>query len=101
MILSALFLTVALQTPAPPSSDAIQVGIDAFKHRRFAAARDAFQRAAEADPTSAAAHFYLGYTHYKMGEPTKRLTPDKQKAKELFAKAFSLDPAFRPVWGPR
>ena len=52
-------------------------------------------------PQSAAAHFYLAYTYYKIAEPTKRLTPDKQKAKEEFARAFELDPGFKPDWGPR
>jgi hypothetical protein len=27
------------------------------------------------------------------------MNADKEKAKELFAKAFSLDPAFNPTWG--
>ena len=43
--------------------------------------------------------FYLGYTHYKLGEPSRRMNADKEKAKELFAKAFSLDPTFTPTWG--
>jgi hypothetical protein len=34
-----------------------------------------------------------------MGEPTRRMNANKEKAKELFAKAFSLDPAFSPTWG--
>ena len=50
------------------------------------------------EPQSAAAAFYLGYTYYKIAEPTRRLTPNKQKALELFDKAFELDPAFTPVW---
>ena len=50
-------------------------------------------------PQSAAATFYLGYTYYKIAEPTRRLTPGKKKAAELFAKAYELDPAFQPVWG--
>ena len=29
----------------------------------------------------------------------RRMNPDKQQAKELFAKAFSLDPTFKPTWG--
>ena len=47
----------------------------------------------------AAAAYYLGYACYKMGEPSRRLNADKEKAKELFAKAFSLDPTFTPTWG--
>jgi hypothetical protein len=47
----------------------------------------------------AAAAYYLGYTFYKIGEPSRRMNANKEKAKELFAKAFSLDPAFSPTWG--
>jgi tetratricopeptide (TPR) repeat protein len=74
-------------------------GIAAFKKRRFAAARAEFEKAAAADPQSAAAAYYLGYTWYKIGEPSRRMNASKEKAKELFAKAFSLDPAFTPTWG--
>jgi tetratricopeptide (TPR) repeat protein len=84
---------------AGPSAPFLEAGIAAFKKRRFAAAREAFERAEAADPQSAAAAYYLGYTCYKIGEPSKRMNPDKEKAKELFAKAFSLDPAFNPTWG--
>jgi len=74
-------------------------GIAAFKKRRFAAARAEFEKAAAADPQSAAAAYYLGYTWYKIGEPSRRMNPSKERAKELFAKAFSLDPTFAPTWG--
>ena len=89
-------------TAAPAVSAAtsphIAAGIAAFRKRHFAAARDEFAKAVEAEPQSAAANFYLGYAHYKLGEPKRRMNPDKEKAKELFAKAFSLDPAFTPSW---
>ncbi len=87
---------------APPSAAAdphLGAGIAAFKKRRFAAARAEFEKAEAADPQSAAAAYYLGYTFYKMGEPSKRMNANKEKAKDLFAKAFSLDPTFRPTWG--
>ena len=91
-------------TPAPtasaaPSSPALAAGLAAFRKKRFAAARAEFEKAVAADPQSAAAAFYLGYTYYKIGEPSRRMDANKQKARELFAKAFSLDPAFRPTWG--
>ena len=92
----------ATELPAPPSGAAaphLDAGIAAFKKRRFAAARAEFEKAEAADPQSAAAAYYLGYACYKMGEPSKRMNADKAKAKELFAKAFGLDPAFRPTWG--
>ena len=92
----------ATDLPAPPSGAAapyLDAGIAAFKKRRFAAARAEFEKAEAADPQSAAAAYYLGYTYYKMGEPSRRMNANKEKAKELFAKAFGLDPTFRPTWG--
>jgi tetratricopeptide (TPR) repeat protein len=122
MLLATVLLSAALapQAPAAPMPDPappgvtatelpspaleaagphLDAGIAAFKKRRFAAARAEFEQAQAADPQSAAAAFYLGYTHYKMGEPSRRMNANKEKAKELFAKAFSLDPTFRPAWG--
>ena len=84
--------------PAATAAD-LDAGIAAFKKRRFAAARAEFEKAEAADPQSAAAAYYLGYTYYKMGEPSRRMNANKEKAKELFAKAFSLDPTFTPDWG--
>jgi tetratricopeptide (TPR) repeat protein len=92
----------ATEMPAPSPTTAapyLDAGIAAFKKRRFAAARAEFDKAEAADPQSPAAAYYLGYTHYKLGEPSRRMNADKQKAKELFAKAFALDPAFQPTWG--
>ena len=82
-----------------PAAPYLDTGIAAFKKRRFAAARGEFEKAEAADPQSAAAAYYLGYTFYKIGEPSRRMNANKEKAKELFAKAFSLDPAFNPTWG--
>jgi len=92
----------AADQPASPSGAAtpyLDSGIAAFKKRRFAAARTEFEKAEAAEPQSAAAAYYLGYTHYKMGEPSRRMNANKEKAKELFARAFTLDPAFQPTWG--
>jgi len=121
MPLAALLLLAGLAQDAPPAApaavkprraaapaaaaapadapSAIAAGEAAFKKRHFKAAQADFEKALEADPQSAAAAFYLGYTHYKIGEPSRRMNADKEKAKELFAKAFTLDPAFRPDWG--
>jgi len=85
--------------PTDSASDAIQAGLAAFAKRRFAQAREAFERAVAADPQSAAAHFYLGYTIYKIAEPKKHDSPGKHEAAEHFAKAYELDPNFKPVWG--
>ncbi len=81
------------------ASDEIQAGLNAFAKRRFAQAREAFERAVAADPQSAAAHFYLGYTIYKIAEPKKHDSPGKKEAAAEFAKAYELDPNFQPVWG--
>jgi tetratricopeptide (TPR) repeat protein len=116
MLLATALLSVALAPQAPPAEPstpavraaeaspspagaALDAGIAAFKKRRFAAARAEFEKALAADPQSAAAAYYLGYAHYKLGEPSRRMNADKEKARELFAKAFSLDPTFRPTWG--
>ena len=84
---------------AGPTASYIDAGIAAFKKRHFAKAKTEFEKAEAADPQSAAAAYYLGYTYYKIGEPSKRMNANKEKAKELFARAFSLDPAFNPTWG--
>lgn len=95
----------AAAVPSAAPSAAIQADIDAglkaFIRGRFSTAREAFQKAYDANPQSAAAAFYLGYACYKVGEPSARMNADKEKAKDLFAKAYRLDPAFTPVWGSR
>jgi tetratricopeptide (TPR) repeat protein len=85
--------------PTSPVDQAISAGQTAFKKRRFRAAQADFEKALAADPQSAAAAFYLGYTCYKIGEPSRRMNDSKERARDLFAKAFSLDPGFRPDWG--
>jgi tetratricopeptide (TPR) repeat protein len=112
---AALLLVVMTPQDAPPAPkpqatapaavaaadapSAIAAGQAAFKKRRFKAAQADFEKALAADPQSAAAAFYLGYTHYKMGEPSRRMNEHKEQARELFAKAFALDPTFTPDWG--
>jgi tetratricopeptide (TPR) repeat protein len=115
-IVLATVLSPAAQAPPPPappvqSSDLapsatgpaqgfIDAGLAAFRKRRFAQAETEFTKAEDADPKSPAAAFYLGYTIYKRHEH-RRNAPEKQKALDLFSKAFSLDPGFRPVWGSK
>jgi Tfp pilus assembly protein PilF len=118
MLCSSLVLAAALttQTPdAPPADNAVRSvdlpagnpsaaqgaidrGLAAFKKRRFTTASADFQQAVEADPTSAGPYFYLGYTYYKLAEKKRPFHPDKEKARQMFAKAYSIDPAFQPVW---
>jgi Tfp pilus assembly protein PilF len=110
MIWNAILLTATLAAPqdegatakstaAVPAESSIDAGILAFKKRNFARAEDEFERAVDANPQSAAAHFYLGYTIYKRVEPMRPFHPDKQKAADEFKKAFELDPSFTPDWG--
>ena len=115
MLLATVVLSAALTPQAPPATAPapppaapvaapaavphLDAGIAAFKKRRFSAARTEFEKAGEADPQSAAAAYYLGYTYYKMGEPSRRMNANKEKARELFAKAYALDPGYRPTWG--
>ncbi len=85
-------------TSASPAQPHLDAGLAAFKKRRFAQAETEFRKAMEADPQSAAAAFYLGYTYYKLAEPKRHDSPGKQKALDLFSKAYALDPEFKPVW---
>jgi Tfp pilus assembly protein PilF len=78
---------------------AIQAGLKAFRRRNFRQAEIQFRTAMDADPSNAAAVFYLAYTYYKIAEPKRPFHPEKQKAALLFAKAYELDPTFKPVWG--
>jgi len=113
MILAALLLSTLLGPSAqePPATapaaqsgasvdSHIDAGLAAFKKKRFRQAEIEFRQAVDADPNNAAATWYLGYTYYKMAEPKRPFHPDKQKAAELFAKAYQLDPQFKPVWSP-
>jgi Tfp pilus assembly protein PilF len=85
--------------PSASADAAIAAGLKAFRRRNFRQAEIQFRTAMEADPSSAAATFYLAYTYYKIAEPKRPFHPEKQKAAQLFAKAYELDPKFKPVWG--
>jgi tetratricopeptide (TPR) repeat protein len=81
-----------------PASVSLSAGLAAYKMRRYAQAEDEFEKALKADPNSAAAAYYLGYTIYKRVEK-RPFHPDKTRAAKLFDQAFTLDPTFRPDWG--
>ena len=98
MLLSLVLLAATLNAADPAPASPIDAGLKAFARHRYAQAEVEFRKAVDADANSAAAHFYLGYTYYKMGEPSLRMNANKDKARDEFAKAFELDPAFRPVW---
>ena len=74
-------------------------GLAAYWRLDFQAAKGQFQAAVDADPQNAAALYYLGYTVYKIAEPKRPNDPGKQRAAELFARAYEIDPGFRPGWG--
>jgi len=119
MLLSALALaaTLAVSQEAPPAAageepaavtstsqetdELIQSGLRAFARRRYSQAAERFEQALEADSASAAAAFYLAYTYYKLAEPKRPFHPDKAKAAQMFARAYELDPSFRPAWSVR
>jgi Tfp pilus assembly protein PilF len=115
MLSSLVLLAMTVLAPAPlPSSEPvafqaseaatsaaqadIDAGLAAFRRLRFREAEKHFQAAVEADPQSGAATWYLAYTVYKIAEPKRPFHPDKQRAAQLFARAYELDPGFRPVW---
>jgi Tfp pilus assembly protein PilF len=110
MVVAALAAADATAKPArkPKATKAVAVdattdplgaGLAEFKKKKFARAEADFEKAVEADPKNAAAHFYLGYAIYKTVEPKRAFHPDKQKAAAEFAKAYELDPTFKPAWG--
>lgn len=76
----------------------LRAGLASYRRLRFSEAERHFRAAVEADPGSAAAHFYLGYSIYKIAEPKRPNDPGKQRAAEEFAKAYALDPLFVPEW---
>jgi tetratricopeptide (TPR) repeat protein len=111
MLHFALLLALAQAPPASApaaapgaavsASDHVTAGLAAFKRRHYAKAEVEFRAATVADPQSAAAAYYLGYTYYKQVEPKRPFHPDKQKAAEWFAKAYQIDPTFKPVWASK
>jgi tetratricopeptide (TPR) repeat protein len=119
MVISNLILVLTLAQAEPPPAPAasessalavtspsdssvarvsITAGIIEYKKRKYAQAEADFERALKADPGSAAAAYYLGYTIYKRVEK-KPFHPDKTRAARLFDQAFTADPSFRPDWG--
>ncbi|HET7291267.1 MAG TPA: tetratricopeptide repeat protein [Vicinamibacteria bacterium] len=93
------------ETPAataaatPAESGSLDKGVALLRRGRYRSARAELEKAVAADPQSAAAQFYLGYSLYKIAEPTRRLTKEKEEAAQHFAACYSIDPGFRPAFG--
>jgi Tfp pilus assembly protein PilF len=92
-------LAVPVQEAAAAPSSASDRGLALLKRGRYRSARAELEKAVAADPQSAAAQFYLGYALYKIAEPSRRLTKEKEEAAQHFAACFAIDPAFRPALG--
>lgn len=73
---------------APVVSDDFDAGMRLYRSGRYAAAIGVFERATRADPTNAAAWYFLGYAQY--------VTHQTAAALDSFSKAFQADPAFDP-----
>jgi Tfp pilus assembly protein PilF len=84
---------------APAASDSLDKGIALLRRARYRPARVELEKAVAADPQSAAAHYYLGFALYKITEPARRLTKEKEAAAEHFAACYAIDPGFRPDFG--
>ena len=97
----ALPVTPAAATAAPSGSadELIHKGLALYWRHRYAQAAAEFEQATDADPQNAAAAWYLAYATYKVAEPKRPFDPGKQKAADLFAKAYAMDPNFKPDWG--
>jgi hypothetical protein len=99
-----LFGILALSAGARAASTAeeqMTSGLAAYRRLHFQEAAGHFQAAVDADPHSAAALYYLGYTVYKIAEPKRPNDPGKRVAAGLFARAYEIDPGFAPGWGVR
>jgi tetratricopeptide (TPR) repeat protein len=91
--------TAAVATAQSTAEEQRAAGLAAYWKLHFRQAEGHFQAAVDADPQSAAALYYLGYTVYKLAEPKRHDDPGKRRAAELFARAYQIDPGFTPSWG--
>ena len=90
---------VAVARAQNAAEEHVAAGLAAYWKLNFHEAEGHFRAAVVADPRSAAALYYLGYTVYKIAEPRRPNDPGKARAAELFARAYEIDPGFTPGWG--
>jgi len=100
-LLLGVLATSALARAENAGEEQRAAGLAAYRKLHFQVAERHFQAAVDADPGSAAALYYLGYTVYKIAEPKRPNDPGKRRAAELFARAYQIDPGFTPGWGVR
>ena len=98
-LLFGVLATSALARAENAGEEQRAEGLAAYRKLHFQVAERHFQAAVDADPGSAAALYYLGYTVYKIAEPKRPNDPGKRRAAELFARAYQIDPGFTPGWG--
>ncbi len=73
-------------------SDPVARGLREYYQGDFVGAADYFSQAISENPDDVAARFYLGYSHYRLGE--------HQQARAAFVSAYAIDPGFSPVVPP-
>ena len=100
-LLSGLLGLSSLARAESTAEEHRAAGMAAYWKLHFQEAKGHFQAAVDADPQSAAALYYLGYTVYKIAEPKRPNDPGKARAAELFARAYEIEPGFTPDWGVR
>jgi hypothetical protein len=100
-LLSGILALSAVARAESTAEEHRAAGMAAYWKLHFREAEGQFQAAVDADPGSAAALYYLGYTVYKIAEPKRPNDPGKRRAAELFARAYQIDPGFTPGWGVR
>jgi tetratricopeptide (TPR) repeat protein len=99
ILLVSVALAISFVARAQGAEEHQAAGLAAYWKLHFHDAERHFRAAVDADPRSAAALYYLGYTVYKIAEPKRPNDPGKQRAAELFARAYEIDPGFTPGWG--
>ena len=92
--------TVRPARPPPPRvrRGHIDAGLKAFKRHRYSQAEIDFRKAMDAGPVQRGGRL-LPRLHVLQDGRAEAPVPSRQaKSAQLFARAFELDPKFKPVW---